>query len=447
MSAVADEVRNLDRLLGTIGNIAARQGNVPASEIVADCMRVMGSLRTKPSCDAVNDVLARLRSFERMEGGGPTKAMVLMAQQARATAKSLFDQLAESEYEAAAGSDLDIVFADDIELDLGRVDLVDGLLGTSAMSVVYGESGCGKTFWTLDLACHVAAGLPWRDAAAAQGVVIYIAAESPKSVERRIWAWKQHHGVESLPLAVVRSQVNLRDPNGALLPLIEEVNAISEDRGNIVLIVIDTLSRAIAGADENSAKDMTAFVGNCDRLRSVTGAHVCIVHHTGKDTAKGARGHSSLRAATDTEIEISNGAARVTKQRDVETLGAYGFKLVPVELGKDAQGRTVATCVIEPCDAPASGAEKGRKLGPNEKTVLDALCKTLANGSCAISPGPVPQIGTRIVTHEVLRCAAARLLPHAEPKRKNEAFDRALTSLVGNRHVQHLDGNFWLGLG
>ena len=29
-----------------------------------------------------------------------------------------------------------------------------------------------------------------------------------------------------------------------------------------------------------------------------------LVHHTGKDTAKGARGHSLLRAATDTEIEV-----------------------------------------------------------------------------------------------------------------------------------------------
>jgi len=29
-----------------------------------------------------------------------------------------------------------------------------------------------------------------------------------------------------------------------------------------------------------------------------------IIHHSGKDKNKGARGHSSLRAAVDTEIEI-----------------------------------------------------------------------------------------------------------------------------------------------
>ena len=40
-------------------------------------------------------------------------------------------------------------------------------------------------------------------------------------------------------------------------------------------------------------------------FRNATGAHLLIVHHTGKDETRGARGHTSLRAATDTEIEIT----------------------------------------------------------------------------------------------------------------------------------------------
>lgn len=66
-----------------------------------------------------------------------------------------------------------------------------------------------------------------------------------------------------------------------------------------------------------------AAVAGIDAVRAATGAHVAVIHHCGKDEARGARGHSSLRAAVDTEIEISRAdgetisTVRVTKQRDM----------------------------------------------------------------------------------------------------------------------------------
>ena len=79
---------------------------------------------------------------------------------------------------------------------------------------------------------------------------------------------------------------------------------------------------------------MGALVCNTDRVREATGAHVNYVHHTGKDTAKGSRGHSLLVAATDTEIEVarvnkeSPSTARVTKQRDLPLEGEWAFNLL-----------------------------------------------------------------------------------------------------------------------
>jgi RecA-family ATPase len=87
-----------------------------------------------------------------------------------------------------------------------------------------------------------------------------------------------------------------------LIDLIAEVARQTDKR--VVLVVIDTLARAMAGGNENASEDMGAFVRNVDRVRSATSAHTMIVHHSGKNKAAGARGHSSLRAATDTEIEI-----------------------------------------------------------------------------------------------------------------------------------------------
>ena len=76
---------------------------------------------------------------------------------------------------------LDLIWAGDVVLDIDKPGLVDGLLDTASMAVVYGESGSGKTFVTVDLACRIAAGLPWNGLATNPGVVIYIAAEAPKT--------------------------------------------------------------------------------------------------------------------------------------------------------------------------------------------------------------------------------------------------------------------------
>src|SRR5690606_23284637 len=104
------------------------------------------------------------------------------------------------------------------------------------------------------------------------------------------------------------------------------------------IIVVDTLARAIAGGDDNSSVDMGVFVNNCGAVQEATGATVLIVHHSGKDAAKGARGHSSLQAATDTEIEIKDEALTVTKQRDMGKDESFKFKLRVVEIGRRDDG-------------------------------------------------------------------------------------------------------------
>jgi hypothetical protein len=64
------------------------------------------------------------------------------------------------------------------------------------------------------------------------------------------------------------------------------------------LIVIDTLQRNFGSGDENSARDMGAFIHNCDDLRTHFGAAVLVVHHTGKDKGD-PRGSSALEASLD----------------------------------------------------------------------------------------------------------------------------------------------------
>lgn len=236
--------------------------------------------------------------------------------------------------------------------------LVKGLLAAGAMSVIYGPSNSGKTFLALDLAYRVAAGVYWHGRRVKQATVLYLATEGGSGLANRITALRDEHGGNA-PFYVLRAGINLLETDSSDIPLIVDASlAAKEATGNDrLLIVVDTLSRAIAGGDENSSADMTRLVANVDMIRQQTGAHVLIVHHTGKDTARGARGHSSLRGAVDTEIEVTTPSegdnarqAIVRKQRDYATGEAFDFALRVVELGVDQDGDMVTTCVAERID-------------------------------------------------------------------------------------------------
>lgn len=239
---------------------------------------------------------------------------------------------------------LDSDEAADTALDGLAAPLVKGLLDQGAMTVLYGDSNVGKTFVAMDLAHHVACGRPYAGKKTAAGLVLYVAAEGGLAAKRRVRALREKYGAAGGRFKLVVSPVNLRDPNADIGPLLELIAGLAE---RPVLIVIDTLSRAMAGGDENSSVDMGALVAAFDAIRAATGAHLIVVHHTGKDAAKGARGHSLLRAATDTELEVADGRISATKQRDLEGAWASGFRLEVRVLGMDADGDPVTSCTVQ----------------------------------------------------------------------------------------------------
>ena len=249
--------------------------------------------------------------------------------------------------------------------------LIDGLLDMETLAVVYGASNTGKTFFMLDLAYYISAGRPWQGRDVSSGPVVYVAAEGGKGIFKRIAALKKHYGQENTPLDVVPCPVNLLSSKAdieALIALIKQSEA--EHGAPARLIVIDTLSRALSGGDENSSTDMGAFVKNVDHIRNAIKATLAVVHHSGKNAAKGARGHSLLRAATDTEIEIVDRKIKISKQRDMEAIKDLQFKLQPVEIGPDNKGRPVPSCVLQ----IVTGSEfKKIKLSGRNARFLDAF--------------------------------------------------------------------------
>lgn len=218
--------------------------------------------------------------------------------------------------------------------------LIKGLLDQEAQTVLYGASNTGKTFVALDIAYHIAVGKKFTNMPTQQANVIYVAAEGGRGMAKRAAALTKKYGpVPTEAFRIMRSPIDLLRPDADLDPLLE---AILELNGtNTGIIVLDTLSRVMAGGDENSSVDMGALQKHLDIIRMILKAHVFVIHHSGKDSAKGARGHSLLRAATDTEIEVSNGVVRVTKQRDMEGDFKRSFTLEDEFLGNNKHGEVV----------------------------------------------------------------------------------------------------------
>ncbi len=293
---------------------------------------------------------------------------------------------------------LNLEWFDDIAPTLADSYIVKGVLGEGAMSVVYGPSNSGKTFFALDLAYHVAINSDWRGHRVNGGSVLYLAAEGGKGLLNRIAALRQQHGVCDVPLAVKRAGLDLLKSEADLQHIVDLAREVNE-RAPLRMIFIDTLSRVIAGGDENSAQDMTALIRNIGAIQEATQAHICIVHHTGKDTARGARGHSSLRAATDTEIEVETDdtdgetirAANVTKQRDYSGGQVYPFNLKSVELGTDSDGDQVTSCIVEQADSAEFEAKKQQydRLGGNQKIIIEAFELLNSEGVGGLNPGGV----------------------------------------------------------
>ena len=193
------------------------------------------------------------------------------------------------------------------------------------------------------------------------------------------------HRVElaGLPLAVVTAPVSWIDGND-VDALAEALAEVARQHGPIAFVVVDTVARAMAGGDENSAADMGRFVAACDAIRARFRCALLAVAHSGHADKGRVRGHSSLRGATDYEWQATrepDGSIRfaATKIKDGEWPAPRGFRLATVELGPiDEDGRPVTSAVLESCDLPEpSPPAKADGTGKNQRLALRVLRATI----------------------------------------------------------------------
>jgi len=282
------------------------------------------------------------------------------------------------EAETLNGYPLNTIFANDLDSEFEAPDeIVQGLITAESSSIFYGDSNTGKTYVVIGIGCAVALGVPWFGRQTEPGVVIYLAAESPSSARSRLQAYQQHFNIKVPNFAITQSPIDFYNGEADTELVIELVKKIETERGVPVRLIIgDTLARLSAGANENTGQDMSLIVRRIDRIRTETGAHFLLVHHSGKNASAGSRGWSGIRAAVDTEIQITDSpqgrCIEITKQRDLATKGErIGFRLASVLLGLTKWNAPSTSCVAVPDEAPEKPS--GKRIGEIEGAVLEYM--------------------------------------------------------------------------
>ncbi|HCD8454128.1 TPA: AAA family ATPase, partial [Klebsiella pneumoniae] len=280
--------------------------------------------------------------------------------------------------------------------DVRQDYIVKHFLPAQSLCSIYGPSGSYKSFLAVSWACHIAAGRSWAGKKVTPGAVMYVVGEGGVGVPRRIKAWEQVHNDKADNLWLVNRPVfPVRESE--VTEVILAARQIESKCGVPVrMVVIDTLARCFGGNDENDARDMGAFIEGCDVIKQKTGATVLVVHHSGKDEAKGARGSSSFRAALDTEFNVKregDGKALIltcTKMKDAEEPERKAYDLTTAELYTDDDGELVCSLVIH--DKPREAKEvepelaSVSRLSDNHQALWQAVRSRTAKGEpCSIA--------------------------------------------------------------
>ena len=265
--------------------------------------------------------------------------------------------------------------------------LIENMLPSNAYVMMFGPPGQYKSFLALDIALSIAAKKKkWLNGSAIRpnsGKVLYALGEGRPGFRQRVAAWSQERynslDVEGFYLA---------DP----VPLVSDgfepfAAAIQSINREYDLIILDTVSRALAGQNENAQEIASALTLQADFLRNKFNATVLAIHHTDKTKAD-YRGSSVFEGDVDTLFQLDKNRLTMRKQKDAEKWEAP-LPIRPHIVGDSLILKTADQ--VETKDAPIierakennkakKAADYGFKVAlAHDRPIAEALSKMPAN--------------------------------------------------------------------
>jgi hypothetical protein len=258
-----------------------------------------------------------------------------------------------------------------LKLDMKTEWLVKDYFEENSLCQIFGAPGSGKSFFALDMAYCIAAGIPFFGKPVKKSNVLFIAGEGFSGLKKRSKALQDKYGAEvgCIEFSLQAAEILSIDS------CIDVADRIKDNPGGFQAVFIDTLNRNMGAGDESSTKDMTQFISNIDKYIRSLGCAIYIVHHSGINDADRGRGSSALYGALSTEIKVSKVkdssalTALCTKQKESEAWWKQEFDLLPVVIGYEEEtGDEIYSCVLNGADENNEKLLKAR-----DQSVFDAL--------------------------------------------------------------------------
>jgi hypothetical protein len=270
--------------------------------------------------------------------------------------------------------------------------LIPGLIPADGLSVLYGPTGSGKSFFTVHVGLCVAGARQWGEHAIEPGTVVYLAAEDRFGIEARAVAAARHlHlNVGELPFEFLTPDC-IHD-TGWQTHLVDVLRAIAGRNGCLIkLIILDTLSAVFGGYDQNDAGPMSRATERLLFVARSLGCAVLVTHHSGKEADRGHRGSQVLKDRADAFLSISRAAqglitVNAEKMRNGPADSSASFRLEPFEISAgDRIERTLIVSelttgkltVAPRSDAALQASSRPGRPPKDARACLDALRKAL----------------------------------------------------------------------
>jgi len=332
---------------------------------------------------------------------------------------------------------------------------IKDILPANSFCALYGHPGSYKSFAAFYLACCIAGGLEAFGKPSVQGPVVYIALEGGAGLKRRRDALKKSMGLpEDLPLYFIKTQLNLGSTLEDRDAVVAEILRLDVKPS---LVIIDTFARATPGLEENSAKDVGSAITIMSSMQDDLGCGVLIIHHSGKDQARGMRGSSALLGAVDLELECQKisaegstdrvGKLTITKQKDGEDGIVLGYRMDVVALSQiDPEATSLALVPIDEKELQTASTPKSAKA---EKLRADAKVAMQALDQAISEHGEQPPIGDRAprgtkAVREALWRDYWRKITTKEGGSERTGWARAKENLVEGCKAAHWGEYWWI---
>lgn len=342
--------------------------------------------------------------------------------------------------------------------------LVEDVIPLGEISLVYGDSGTGKSFDMFDMSMCVARGVPFNGRNVEAGLVVYVAAEAGKGFSKRKIAYAVQHQLDPakpLPFYLCTKRPNFFHDDADAIALIDEIRRVAAAYNvPLRLIVIDTLSALAPGMNENASQDVSMVRKRLVMLQEQFEAAIILVHHKPKGGST-PRGHGSLTADFETTIEFETMTdlktpdgrtihkATVRKQREGKNGIAWSFTLPVVEVGRNKWGNPETSCVVHPLsERTTREASVGFHATAPEKLFLHALYEALAEHPLPPPTGLPKEIARVVNYRHVYELMKSRFINPEEDQDKadarfRQAFRRAANALRDGAVIGVQGELFW----